>query len=135
METKDVIKKLRSLIVEYAQQQMWSNPALLPNHLGEFEAYTSLLMSAYADFIAKYRELEAAVVAEEMEEKEAIDAQASKPAEKRSMTEVENRIRLRMATAKGKRERVETEVKAATTHITVCQSLARRQSDEAKGIM
>lgn len=135
MKVEDIIAKLRAMTIWYAENKVWENPPLLPSHLGEYEAYAGLLSSHYAEFIARYRDAESKVYSEEMEAKAKHDAKATRPSELRSMAEVDNRIMVRMASVKGQRERLEAEMKAANTHITVCQSLNRRQSDEAKGIL
>lgn len=135
MKTDEVIDKLRKMKLDYAAQRMYSNPSSLPEHVAEWEAYTNILYSHYAEFIAKYRALEATVLAEENDARDEVNATADKREDKRTVDEKNDRITIRMADLKGKRERLEAEIKSATLHINTIQSLMKRYSDEAKGTL
>lgn len=135
MSTDETIRELRRMYLAYSSEKLGLNPALLPNHLAEFLGYANLLYSHYAEYMLKYREAEAAILAEEGDHRAELNSLAAKPADKMSMAEMENRVSVRIANMKGRRERIESEVKSATLHINTIQSLMRRQSDEAKGVM
>ena len=135
MKTDEVITKLRAMYIRYASENLGLTPALLPEHLAEFLGYANLLYSHYAEFIVKYRELEAKVLAEENDERNDINAATTKRDEKRTADEKNDRIAIRLAPTKGKREKLESELKSATLHINTIQSLMKRYSDEAKGTM
>ena len=115
--------------IEYANDRIGSNPATLPDHVTDFEAYVGILYSHYAEFMLKYRETEAKVLSEENDERDA----ANRSGGKRTVDEKNDRIAVRMAGLKGKREWFEAELKGATLHINTIQSKMKRQSDEAKG--
>lgn len=135
MKTEEVITGIRELYVKYATENLGLNPGLLPEHLARFLGYTNLLYSHYAEFIVKYRSAEAKVLAEENDARDAVNEQAEKHTDKRTVDEKNDRITIRMAGLKGKRERLEAEVKSATLHINTIQSLLKRYSDEAKGTL
>lgn len=135
MKADEVINKLRSMYVEYTNNNVGLTPALLPEHLARFLGYTNLLYSHYAEFINRYRQIEAKVLAEENDERDTINSSTTKRDEKRTVDEKNDRITIRMAKYKAKRERIEAEVKSATLHINTIQSLMKRYSDEAKGVM
>lgn len=135
MKTDDVIDKLRAMYVDYNKQNIGLTPALLPEHLAKFLGYANMLYSHYAEFITQYRVAEAKVLAEENDSRDAVNSVAAKPADKRTVDEKNDRITIRMAGLKGKRERLEAETKSATLHINTIQSLMKRYSDEAKGTL
>ena len=135
MKTDDVIKKLRDMYVDYADRKIGLTPALLPGHLAVFLGYANLLYSHYAEFILKYRVAEATILGEENDERDEINAKTTKRDEKRTVDEKNDRITIRIAKMKGTRERLEAEIKSATTHINTIQSLMKRYGDEAKGVM
>lgn len=123
------------MYVSYTKNKVGLTPALLPEHLAVFLGYTNLLYSHYAEFIVKYRQVEADILAKENDERDDINAQTTKRDEKRTVDEKNDRIQIQMAGLKGKREKLEAEVKSATLHINTIQSLMKRYSDEAKGTM
>lgn len=135
MKTDDVINKLRAMYVDYADRKIGLTPALLPEHLAMFLGYANLLYSHYAEFILQYRTAEAKILTEENDEREKVNASTTKRDEKRTVDEKNDRITVRIATMKGRRERLEAEIKSATIHINTIQSLMKRYSDEAKGAM
>lgn len=135
MKTDEVINELRKMYVDYNDRSIGLTPALLPEYLAQFLGYTNLLFSHYAEFINSYRKLEAKVLAEENDSRDRVNAATTKRDEKRTVDEKNDRITIRMAALKGKRERLEAEVKSATLHINTIQSLMKRYSDEAKGTM
>lgn len=135
MKTDDVIDKLRAMYIDYNKRRIGLTPALLPEHLAEFLGYANMLYSHYAEFITQYRQQEAAIMAEENDSRDAINSEATKPADKRTVDEKNDRITIRMAVLKGNKERLEAETKSATIHINTIQSLMKRYGDEAKGVM
>ena len=135
MKTDEVINKLRHMYIEYNEQKIGLTPALLPEYLAQFLGYTNLLYSHYAEFMQKYRVAEAQVLDVENDERDGINALTTKREEKRTIDEKNDRITIRMAELKGKRERLDAEVKSAALHINTIQSLMKRYSDEAKGTL
>jgi hypothetical protein len=135
MKTDDVLDQLRRMYLDYTKRKIGLTPALLPEHLAEFLGYTNLLYSHYSEFIVKYREAEASVLAEENDQRDEVNQVATKREDKRTVDEKNDRITIRMAGLKGKRERLEAETKSATLHINTIQSLMKRYGDEAKGMM
>lgn len=135
MGTDETIREIRRMYVNYSSQKLGLNPALLPNHLAEFLGYANLLYSHYAEYMLKYRQAESTILAEEADARAAINAEATRPSDKMALGEMESRVTVRFSAIKGRRERLEAEVKSATIHINTIQSLMRRQSDEAKGMM
>jgi hypothetical protein len=73
-------------------------------------------------------------VKEENFRREETNSQADDRAGKITVTEVEQRITVRLGELKGERKRLELAVKGATLHINGCQSLMKTWGDEAKGI-
>jgi hypothetical protein len=134
MKTEDVIDKLRLLKIDYINQGVGKNPALLPQHFADFLGYATLLYDHYSEFIMDYEKLETKIIKEENAAREATNATAEKREDKVSMAEVQQRIDVRLGTEKGKRKRLELVVKGATLHINGCQSLMKNWGDEAKGI-
>ena len=145
--TDAVINKLRQLKINYIQQDIGRNPAELPNHFAEFLGYATLLYDHYAEYIKAYEVREATVVKEENEQRVALNEERSEhnrtlPKEQQkthklelvTVTEVEQRITVRLGELKAERKRLEQAVKGATLHINGCQSLMKNWGDEAKGI-
>lgn len=143
----DVINKLRSLKLVYIQNSVGSDPVALPNHFSEFLGYATLLYDHYAEYIKQYEVKESVVVREENERRAEINSEVAKfnasleKADLRNkkksemgVTEVQQRIDVRLGELKGERKRLELAVKGATLHINGCQSLMKNWSDEAKGI-
>ena len=133
-KTDDVINKLRLLKLQYIQNNIGSDPANLPNHFSEFLGYATLLYDHYAEYIKAYEIREAQVIKEENEQRLKINADADKRDDKVTITEVEQRITVRLGELKGERKRLELAVKGVTLHINGCQSLMKNWSDEAKGV-
>lgn len=134
MQQEDVIKKLRALKLDYIQQGIAKNPAALPDHLGEFLGYATFLYEFYADKLESYERLEAKVVREENENMNNHNANLEKRSDKMTVTEMQQRIDIRLADEKGKKKRLEQLVKGNTLHINGCQSLMKNWGDEAKGV-
>ena len=130
----DVMNHLRSLKLKYIQNNIGSDPAALPNHFSEFLGYATLLYDHYAEYIKAYEIREAAVTKEENEQRTTLNEGAEKPSEKITVTEVQQRIDIRLGEMKGERKRLELAVKGATLHINGCQSLMKNWGDEAKGV-
>ena len=135
MHQEDVIKKLRALKLDYIQQGIAKNPAALPDHLGEFLGYATFLYEFYADKLESYERLEAKVVSEENEVMNNHNSNLEKRSDKMTITEMQQRIDIRLAEEKGKKKRLEQLVKGNTLHINGCQSLMKNHNDEAKGFM
>lgn len=133
-KTNDVIDKLRALKITYIQNNVGSDPVALPNHFSEFLGYATLLYDHYAEYIKLYEVREAEVVKEENEQRLTVNSATDVRADKITVTEVEQRIGVRIGEMKGERKRLELAVKGATLHINGCQSLMKNWSDEAKGI-
>lgn len=134
MHQEDVIKKLRALKLDYIKQGIAKNPAALPDHLGEFLGYATFLYEFYADKLESYEKLEAKVVSEENEVMNNHNANLEKRSDKMTVTEMQQRIDIRLADEKGKKKRLEQLVKGNTLHINGCQSLMKNWGDEAKGM-
>ena len=130
----DVISKLRQLKLDYIQNKIGSDPARLPQHFSEFLGYATLLYDHYAEYIKSYEIREAEVVKEENEQRLKINEKVKERSDKVTVTEVEQRIGVRLGSLKGERKRLELAVKGATLHINGCQSLMKNWGDEAKGI-
>lgn len=130
----DVIAKLRQLKLEYIQNSVGADPAKLPQHLGEFLGYATLLYDHYATALRNYRQSEAKVIKEESETREKLNANVEKRSERVTVSETENRITVRLSSLRARRDYLEVEVKGATLHINGCQSLMKNWGDEAKGI-
>lgn len=130
----DVIGHLRTLKLTYIQNNIGSDPANLPNHFAEFLGYATLLYDHYAEYIKAYEIKESEVVKEENARREDANAIAEGRSDKVTVTEVEQRITVRLGELKGERKRLELAVKGATLHINGCQSLMKNWSDESKGI-
>jgi hypothetical protein len=130
----DVINHLRALKLAYIQNNIGSDPANLPNHFAEFLGYSTLLYDHYSEYIKQYEIKESEVIKEENGRREEANAVADSRADKVTVTEVEQRITIRLGELKAERKRLEIAVKGATLHINGCQSLMKNWSDESKGI-
>lgn len=133
-KTDDVIEHLRALKLQYIQHNIGSDPQALPNHFSEFLGYATLLYDHYAEYIKMYEVKEAKVVQEENEQRMSINLTVENRSDKVTVTEVEQRIAVRIGEMKGEKKRLELAVKGATLHINGCQSLMKNWSDEAKGV-
>lgn len=134
MKQEDVILKLRALKLQYIQQNIAKNPAALPEHLGEFLGYATFLYEFYADKLESYEKLEAKVVKEENDNMTAHNSNLESRSDRMTVTEMQQRIDVRLAEEKGKKKRLEQLVKGNTLHINGCQSLMKNWGDEAKGM-
>lgn len=132
--TEDVVNKLRALKIDYIENNIGADPARLNNHLGEFLGYATLLYDHYATVLRKYRKTEADVIREESKAREEHNAASKERGGKITVTEVEQRVSVRLSDIKALRDYLELEVKGATLHINGCQSLLKNWGDEAKGI-
>lgn len=130
----DVIGQLRKFKIQYIQQNVGKNPAELPNHLAEFLGYATLLYDHYAEYIKSYEVKETAVTKEENQRRDENNAKTTKRDEKITISEVEQRLDIRLGNMKAEKKRLELAVKGATLHINGCQSLMKNWGDEAKGI-
>jgi hypothetical protein len=134
MKQEDVILKLRDLKLKYIKLNIAKNPALMTEHLGEFLGYATFLYEFYGDTLEKYEKLEAQVIGEENALMHEHNSTTEKRGEKMTMTEMQQRIDVRLANEKGKKKRLEQLVKGNTLHINGCQSLLKNWGDEAKGM-
>lgn len=134
MKLEDVVIKIRTLKQEYIQHNIGKNPAALPEHLGDFLGYATFLYDFYADILQSYETLESKVTQEEIENMNQINGSADKRTDRMTVTEMQQRIDIRLADVKGKKKRLEQMVKGATLHINGCQSLIKNLNDEAKGM-
>lgn len=133
-KTDDVINHLRLLKLRYIQNNIGSDPAVLPQYFAEFLGYATLLYDHYAEYIKAYEVRESQVIKEENDQRMTINTTVTERADKVTITEVEQRINVRLGDLKGERKRLELAVKGATLHINGCQSLMKNWSDEAKGV-
>jgi flagellar motor switch/type III secretory pathway protein FliN len=130
----DVINHLRALKLSYIENNVGSDPEALPNHFSEFLGYATLLYDHYAEYIKQYEIKEAEITKEENARREQNNETAENRSDMVTVTEVEQRINVRIGELKGERKRLEAAVKGATLHINGCQSLMKNWSDESKGI-
>ena len=129
----DVIAKLRQLKLDYIQNKVGADPARLPEHFAEFLGYATLLYDHYATALRQYRQKEAEVIKDEHDSREQHNKTAER-GERVTVTEVEQRVSIRLSNLKARRDYLEVEVKGATLHINGCQSLMKNWGDEAKGV-
>lgn len=134
MNQEDVILKLRALKMEYIQKNIAKDPARLPEHLAEFLGYATFLYEFYADTLERYEKLEAKVVSEENDKMNEHNSGLTVRSDRMTVTEMQQRIDIRLATEKGKKKRLEQLVKGNTLHINGCQSMMKNWNDEAKGM-
>lgn len=134
LTSAQVIHRLRELKAQYIQERVGADPAALPQHFQEFLGYATFLYDYYATAIKKYRNKEAEVIKEEAAHREEINKEVEKRSDMLTVTEMEQRIAVRLSALKAEREYLEVEVKGATLHINGCQSLMKNWGDEAKGI-
>lgn len=125
---------MRALKLDYVQQNIAKNPAALPEHLGEFLGYATFLYEFYGDKLESYEKLEAKVVSEENKVMNDHNSQIESRSDRMTVTEMQQRIDVRLADEKGKKKRLEALVKGNTLHINGCQSLMKNWGDEAKGM-
>jgi hypothetical protein len=130
----DVIKKLRALKLQYIQNGIGADPAVLPQHFAEFLGYATLLYDHYATALRNYRQSEAKVTKEENAARDKHNENIEKRSDKMTVDEKNDRITVRLSELKARREYLEVEVKGATLHINGCQSLMKNWGDEAKGV-
>lgn len=133
--SEDVIAKLRALKLEYIQNNIGADPAKLPQHLGQFLGYATLLYDHYATALRQYRQSEAKVTKEENAARDQFNSKPGmKRGEKMTVDEKNDRITVRLSDLRARRDYLEVEVKGATLHINGCQSLMKNWSDESKGL-
>lgn len=130
----DVVNKLRQLKLVYIQNGVGADPAALPQHFQEFLGYATLLYDHYATALRHYRQAEAKVIREEYEAREEANKGVERPSDRMSITQMEQRVSIRLSDLRARRDFLEVEVKGATLHINGCQSLMKNWSDESKGI-
>lgn len=130
----NVVKKLQELKLNYIHNKVGADPSALPNHFQEFLGYATLLYDHYATVLRQYREAEAKVIKEENDIRTTINEQAEKASDRLTVTEMEQRVSVRLAELRAQRDYLEIEVKGATLHINGCQSIMKTWGDEAKGI-
>lgn len=133
-KSDDVVNKIRQLKLDYIQNNVGSDPAKLPEHFSEFLGYATLLYDHFASALKAYREAESRVIKEESRHRDDFNANVKTRSDKRTVTEMEQRITIRLSDLKARRDYLEVEVKGATLHINGCQSLMKNWGDEAKGI-
>ena len=134
LTSEDVVSKLRALKIAYIEQSIGANPAQLPHHFQEFLGYATLLYDHYATVLRQYRQMEAKVLQEEHVRRSEANEKAESRADMVTVTEVEQRITIRLSDLKSRRDYLEVEVKGATLHINGCQSLMKNWDSEAKGV-
>jgi hypothetical protein len=136
MKTEDVIKKLRELKLAYIQGNVGKNPSLLPEHVGEFLGYATILYDFYGDAVAALETMETKVTKEEEARRVELNEASIAKDEKPSVTqaEVDKRIAVRLGKLVAQKKSLEQYVKGATLHINGCQSLMKNWGDESKGI-
>ena len=134
MNRDETIAKLRELDIQYVRERVGADPSALPQHLAEYLGYATILYDHYSEYIKSYEITEGKVIAEENDVRQLHNVDKIKRDEKMTVAEVEQRIEVRLASAKGERKRLELAVKGATLHINGVQSLMNNFGDEAKGI-
>jgi len=138
MGLDDVIQKLRSLNIKYIQNNIGTNPGLLPHYFQEYMGYATLLYNHFSEIVASFTEKSAEILKEEQdiraEFNKEVDAREGKVSEKMGVGEVEQRVSIRVAKLEAQKKKVEQVVKGATLHVNACQSLMKNYNDEAKGI-
>lgn len=129
-----VVDKLRQLKLNYIQNNIGADPAQLPQHFSEFLGYATLLYDHYATALKQYRQAEAEIIKEESTNRDRSNKEAEHRDDKITVTEMEQRITVRLSSLRARRDYLEVEVKGATLHINGCQSLMKNWGDEAKGV-
>lgn len=133
MKLQEVLNKLQTMNEQYIADRIWEDPSRLPDFMAEFAAYQAILISNYGDFMELYRQKVAKVLTEEQDEATLFNENVDKPSEKRSQTEVERRVNIRISNLKGMREKFEAKVDAGKLLVSTMQSKRRAMSDEASG--
>lgn len=133
-DSEDVVRKIRELKLNYITNKVGHDPAMLPHHFQEFLGYATLLYDHYAEALRQYRQAEAKVIQEEYERRAQLNEKAESRADMVTVTEMEQRVSIRLSDLKARRDYLEVEVKGATLHINGCQSIMKTWGDEAKGI-
>lgn len=135
MTPQEVVDKLRLLKQDYVQRSLGLNPAMLPAHLAEFLGYFDIVSSHYAEAQKAYYDKQGLVIQEELLAMIEVNATATNRDEKRTASEKDDRITIRMRKLKSQREWLKEERDSCQVHINTIQSLLKRYGDEAKGIM
>lgn len=131
---EDVVAKLRQLKMEYISNKIGADPAQLPKHLAEFLGYATFLYDHWGNIVRQYASRKAEVIKEESERRSAVNEGAENRGDRVTVTEMEQRITVRMADLQARRDYLEIEVKGATLHINGIQTLLKTWGDEAKGV-
>ena len=135
MDKDSIVKKLRSMKVQFVTENIGTNPAKLPQFLAEFVGYHAILAEHHANLVREYGVLKSKVLEEEYARRDEINATVEKASERISATETEARISRRLGEIVKERDAMEILWKTNTQFINVMQSLRNAWSDEAKGIM
>src|SRR5690606_17334853 len=96
--------------LDYIKHNVGSDPARLPHHFAEFLGYATLLYDHYAEYIKAYEEKEAKIVKDENEQRLKINADAETREDRVTVTEVEQRIAVRLGTMKAEKKRLDIAV-------------------------
>ena len=129
-----VLDKLQSMKLEYTRNKVYDNPVTLLSHFNEFEAYTTILESHYAQMREQEELTSNKVQQEEWQTKVLYDADKTKPSEKMTLGQVEMNVSYRMREIKGTLKLLETETKSCRNHVNAMQSILKKFGDEAKSI-
>jgi len=135
MKLQEVLNKLEKMNVLYINDRIWEDPSRLPDFMAEFAAYGAILISNYGDFMELYRQKVAKILTEEQDAATLFNENLEKPSDKRSQTEVERRVSIRISNLKGMREKFEAKVEASKLLVSTMQSKRRAMSDEAKNLL
>ena len=135
MKLQEVLNKLESMSLMYIAERIWEDPTRLADFMAEYAAYHAILMSTYGDFMEMYRQKAAKVMTEEQDNATTLNENVEKPSERRTQTEIDRRVDIRLSSLKGMREKFEYKVEAGKNLVSTMQSKRRAFSDEAKGIL
>ena len=135
MKIGDVIKKLEEMQTQYVSERIWEDPSRLADFMAEYAAYHAILVSHFGDFMEHYRQKVAKVMTEEQDKALEVNENAEKPSERRTQTEIDRRVDIRISNLKGTREKFENKVDAGKNLVSTMQSKRRAFSDEAKGML
>ena len=130
----NVVTKLRAMKLQYARERVYANPVSLLAHFEEFEAYTTILESHYAQQRDSEEKKSTEIAKEEWQKKKDHDDTVDKPSERITQGEVDKNVEYRMREIKSNLKMLETECKSCRSHVNAMQSILKQYGDEAKSI-
>lgn len=131
-----VLTKLQGMKLKYARERIYENPVSLLAHFEEFEAYTSILESHYAQLREQEETKSNEVAHDEGEKKRVYDEQIKGIKGEKAMTQaqIDRNIDYRMSEIKAALKKFETECKSCRSHVNAMQSILKAYGDEAKSV-